>query len=88
VQQSCGAAISYVMAVVSGTRVVRVLFVWVATPWCVAACMCDGVAAECARVRLMTLGRAPTKRFLFLIMPKRRDYAKSVSASNNDLNKR
>ena len=31
--------------------------------------------------------RASTKRFLFLMMPKRRDWAKSVSESSNDLNK-
>ena len=78
----------HVMAVLSGTRVVRVLCVWVATPSCVAACVCVGVAAECARVRLIAPGNAFTKRFMFLIMPKRRDCAKSVSASNNDLQMR
>jgi len=56
------------MAVVSGTRVVRVICVWVATPCYVAACVCVGVAAECARVRLMSHGSASTKRFLLLIM--------------------
>ena len=75
----------HVMAVLSGTRVVRVLCVWVATPYCVAACASVGVAAECAPLRLMAPGSASTKRFLFLIIPKRRDRAKSVSASNNDL---
>ena len=38
-----------VMAVLSGTRLVRVLCVWVATSCCVAACVCVGFAAECAR---------------------------------------
>ena len=33
-------------------------------------------------------GRTSTKRFLFLIMPKRRDLAKSVSESSNDLNRK
>ncbi len=46
-------------------------------------CMCVrrvGVAAECARLRLITApGIASTKRFLFLVMPKRRDCVKSVS---------
>jgi len=107
----------YVMAVLSGTRVVRVLCVWVATPCCVAACVCVGVAAECARLRLMAPGSASTKeterkksltrghvkdigstvgvhsssstkRFLFLIIPKRRDCATFASASNNDSNRR
>jgi len=77
----------HVMAVLSGTRVARVLRVWMATPCCVAACVCVGVAAECARLRLMALGSASTKRFMVLLMPKRRDCAKSVSASNNDLNR-
>ena len=62
-----------------------VLCVWVATPCCVAAYVCVGVVAECARLRLMALGSASTRRFLFLIMPKRRYCDKSVSASINDL---
>ena len=33
------------------------------------------------------LGMAYTKRFLFLMMLKRRDWAKSVTESNSDLNK-
>ena len=49
---------------------------------------CVGVAAECARVHLMALGSVSTKRFMFIIMAKRRDYARSASASINDLNKR
>ena len=77
------------MAVLSRTtRVVRVLCVWVATPSFVAVCVCVGVAAECAWLRLMARGSASTKRFLFLRMPKRRDCAKSASACNNDLNMR
>ena len=67
------------MAVLSGSRMTRVLCVWVAASCCVAACECGGVAAECARWRLTAPGSASTKRFLFLIMPKRRDCAKSVS---------
>ncbi len=81
----------HVMSVLSGIRVVRVLCVWVATPLCVAACVCFGFAVECARLRLMALGSASTKRFLrfmFLIMPKRQDCAKSVSAFSNDFNRR
>ena len=74
------------MAVLSGTRVVRVVCVWVVTPCRVAACVCVGVAAKCARLRLLALGSASTQRFMFLIMPKRRDCAKSVSASIIDLN--
>ena len=78
----------YVMAVLFETRVVRVLCVRVATPCCVAACVCVGIAAECAWLRLMAHGSASTKCFLFLIMPKRLDCARSVSASNDDLNRR
>jgi hypothetical protein len=78
----------HVMAVLYGNRVVRVLCVWVATPCCVAACVCVGVAAECTRMRLMAHGSASTSCFMFLIMPKRRDCAKSVSASSNNLNRR
>jgi hypothetical protein len=78
----------HVMTVLSGTRVVRVLCVWVATPCCVTVCVCVGVAAECARVRLIAHGSDSTKRFLFLIMPKRRECAKLLSASIGDLNKR
>ena len=72
-----------VMAVLSGTRVVRILCMVMATPCCAAACVGVGDAAECARLRLTAHGSACTKRFVFLIMPKRRDYGKSVSASNN-----
>jgi len=78
----------HVMAVLSVTRVVRVLCVWVAMPCSRPACVCVGVAAECARLRLMALGITSTKCFIFLMIPKRRDCAKSVSASSNDLNMR
>ena len=46
---SGGTAPFHMMAVLYGNRVVRVLCVWVAAPCCVAACVCVGVAAECAR---------------------------------------
>ena len=65
----------HVMAVLSGTRVVRVLCEWVATHCCVVACVCVGVVAECARLRLMALDSASTKCFLFIILPKTRDNA-------------
>ena len=78
----------YVMAVLSGTRVVRVLRMVMATRLYAAAFVCVGVAAEFARLRLTTPGSASTKHFLLLIMPNRRDCAKSVSASNDDLNMR
>ncbi len=48
----------HVMAVLYGTRVVRVLCVWVATPCYVVAFVCVEVAAECARVRLIAHGSA------------------------------
>ncbi len=38
-----------VMAMFPGTRIVRVLCEWVAAPCCVAVCVCNGVAPECAR---------------------------------------
>ena len=75
----------YVMVVLSGTRIVRVLCIVMATPCYVATCVGVGVAAECARLRLTAPSSASTNRFL--IMPKRREVAKSVSASNNDLNR-
>jgi len=77
----------YVMAVLSGTRVVRALCMLMATHCCAAACVCVGVAAECARLRLTAPGSASTKRSMSLIMPKRRECVKSVSAPNNNLNK-
>ena len=40
----------HVMAVVSWTRVVRVLCMVMVAPYCAVACMCIGVAAECARL--------------------------------------
>jgi len=78
----------YVMVVLSGTRVVRVLCIVMATPLCAAAYVGVGDATECARLRLTAPSSAYTRRCIFVIMPKRRDRAKSVSASNNDLNLR
>ena len=78
----------HVMAVISGTRVVQVLCVWVVVPYCLAVCECLGATADCTRCRLMHSGSASTKRFLFLSMRKRRKCAKSVSESISDLNKR
>jgi len=75
----------HVMAVLSGTRVVRILCVVVATPHCMAAYVCVGVAAECARLYLTAHGRPSTKRFMFLIMPNRRDCAKSANEFSIDL---
>ena len=45
------------------------------------------VAVECARVRLTFPGRDSTKRFLLFIMCIRRDCARSVIESSNDLNR-
>ena len=78
----------YVMAVFPVTRVVRVLCMGMEIPYCAVACMCVGVADECAHLRLTAPCSASTKRCVFLKMPKRRDCAKSVSASSNDLNRR
>ena len=44
-----GADIIYMMAVLSCTRVVRVMCVCVAVSCCVTACVGAGAAAECAR---------------------------------------
>ena len=63
----------YVMAKLSRARVVRVLCVYMAAPCCWAARVCIGDVSECARQRLTPTGRASTKRFLFLMMPKKRD---------------
>ncbi len=60
----------HVMAVFSGTRVMRVLLcVVIVAPCCVAACVCVGVAAEFARLRLTVPSRSSNKRFSFLMMP-------------------
>ena len=75
------------MAVLSGTRVVRILFVRVATLCCRAAKEGDGVAVEFDRRRLNSPGSTSTKRFLLLIMPKRRDCTKSARESRSDLNR-
>ncbi len=71
---------------VSGARVVRVLWVCVASP----LLMGGGEHWGCIRVRSgvsNSAGRASSKRFLFLIMPKRRDWARSVSESISDFNR-
>ncbi len=78
----------HVMAVIPGTRVVRVLCVVMAAPCSVVACVCVEVEAKCARFRLTAPGSASTKRFLLLIIPMRRDYDRSVNVSSNDLNMR
>jgi hypothetical protein len=62
----------YVMAVLSGARVVRVLCVCVSASSWVVARWCAGDASECARCRLTPPGSASTKRFMFRIMPMRR----------------
>jgi len=82
------------MAVLSGARVLRVLCM------CVCVCVCAGpllmggmmVRWGCIRVCSVVYnsaapGRASTKHTLFLMMPKRREWAKSVSESGSDLNK-
>ncbi len=79
---------SHAMALISGIRVMRVLCETVAASCCVVACAFVGVATECARIFPTAPGSASTKRFSFLIMPKRRECAKSASASNIDLNAR
>jgi hypothetical protein len=78
----------HVMAMIPGTRVVRVLCVVMAAPCSVVACVCVGVVAQCARLRPTAPGSASTKRFLFFIMHKRRDCTKSASEPNIDLNMR
>ena len=75
------------MAVLSGLRVVHILCARMAASCFRAANMGDGDAPEYARKRLSSSRRASTKRFLLLIMLKRRDYAKSVRESNSDLDK-
>ena len=77
----------FMMAVLSGARVVCALCVCVAAPCCWAACGCVGDASECSRHWLNPPGRASTRRFVFLLVPIRRDWAMSVSESSNDLNK-
>ena len=58
-----GADIIYMMAVLSWTRVVRVLCMCGAVSCCVTACVGAGAAAECARLRL-TIPTASRVRFL------------------------
>ena len=75
------------MDVLSGIRCVRVLYVCVADPCCETACECDMLAAECALMLLLSPGSASIRRFLFLMMPIRRDCARSVRESSSDLNR-
>jgi hypothetical protein len=63
-----GADIIYVMAVLSWTRVVRVLCICEAVSCCVTACVGAGAAAECARLRL-TFPTAASARFLVFMLP-------------------
>ena len=42
----------HVIAVLSGTCVVRVLCMAMVAPYCAVACVCVGVATKCARLRL------------------------------------
>ena len=74
------------MAVLSGARDVRVMCVWLVVSCCVTA-VSARIAADYARVRPTFHGRDSTKRFLLFIMPNRRDFAKSVIESSNDLNR-
>ena len=57
----------YVMAVLSGARVVRVLCVCVAASCCVTACVGARAAAECARLRL-TIPTSSEVRFLVCVV--------------------
>jgi len=62
----------YVMAMLSGARVVHALCMcFVAAPcyWVAYGCVWD--ASECARWWLTPLGRASTMHFIFRMMPKR-----------------
>jgi hypothetical protein len=74
------------MAVLSGARDVRVLCVCVDVS-CFVTALGARASAECARLRLTVPGRQSTKRFLLFILAKRRDCAKSVLESSNDLNR-
>ena len=74
------------MAMLSEARDVRVMCVFVVGS-CFVTAVCARAASECARVRLTFPGRDSTKRFLLFIMPNRRNCAKSVMESSNDLNR-
>ena len=63
-----GADIIYMMAVLSWTRVVRVLCMCGAVSCCVTACVGAGAAAECARLRL-TFPTVSSARFLLCVVP-------------------
>ena len=83
---SPGTVNHYMMAVLSGILCVRFLWVCVAVPCCETG-WSDESAVECALMLLLFPGSVSIRRFLFLIMPRRRDCAKSVRESNNDLNR-
>ncbi len=74
-----GAGIIYVMAVLSGTRVVRVLWVWEAVSCCATACVGAGAAADCDRRRLV-IPTESSMRCLVCVVPLlvRRESARSV----------
>ena len=75
-----GAGVSYVMAVLSWTLVVRVLCVCVAVSCCATARVGAGAVAECARLRL-TIPTASSVRFLVCVVPVlvRREWEGSIS---------
>ena len=82
-----GAIIYYMIAVLSGTRNVRAMCVCEDVSCCVIACVCGVSAAEFALMLLLFPGSASTRRFLLLMMPKRRDCAKSVRKYSDELNR-
>ena len=75
-----GAVISYTMAMLSWTRVVRVLCVWGVVSCCVIACVGAGAAAECARLRL-TIPTVSSLRVLVCVVSVlvRREWEGSMS---------
>ena len=75
-----GAVVNYMMAVLSGTLVVRVMCVCVAVSCCVTACVGAWAAAECARLRL-TIPTASSVRFLVYVVSVlvRREWEGSMS---------
>ncbi len=64
----------------------RLVCVWVVASSCRAAGMSAGDATVCAWWPPTSLGRESTKRFLFLILPRRRDCAKYVRESSSGFN--
>jgi hypothetical protein len=72
------------IVVLSGTWVVRFLSIRGVTSCRRVACGYDGVATECALCLRTALNSASTRRFIFLVMPMRRDWAKSMREFSND----